>query len=213
MGFWMVRWFKEQFGDQERREAEQTGVTPESLLDKLVDEVPPGAMGLMLKPYWGRDIDPGPEAKGSIVGFGEVHTRAHLYRALLEGIAYELREGAERIERRSSRRLQVLRACGGGARSETVMQITANIFDCPVERPHTVETSGLGAAILVATSLDWYASVRLASLAMTRVGHRVEPDAETHAVYEKLYRRVYRKLYKRLKPLYRDIREITGYPD
>jgi sugar (pentulose or hexulose) kinase len=212
-GFWMVNWFKEQFGHEEIQAADEAGVTAESLLDKLVDEVPPGSLGLMLQPYWGRDIDPGPEAKGSIVGFGEVHTRAHLYRALLEGIAYALRDGAERIERRSSRRLQVLRACGGGARSETVMQITANIFNCPVERPHTVETSGLGAAVLAATGLGWYDSVRIASNEMTRVGHRVEPDAETHAVYEKLYRRVYRKLYQRLKPLYRDIREITGYPD
>jgi sugar (pentulose or hexulose) kinase len=212
-GFWMVSWFKEQFGLEERQRAEATGVTAESLLDELVAEVPPGSLGLMLQPYWGHDADAGPEAKGAIIGFGDVHTRAHLYRALLEGVAFELRHGAERIERRSSRRLQVLRACGGGARSETVMQITADIFDCPVERPHTVETSGLGAAVLAAYALGWYPSVRVASNAMTRVGHRIEPDKTNHAVYDKLYRRVYRRLYKRLAPLYRDIREITGYPD
>lgn len=212
-GFWMVNWFKEQFGLEERQRAEATGVSAESLLDELVDEVPPGSLGLMLQPYWGHDIDPGPEAKGAIIGFGDVHTRAHLYRALLEGVAYELRDGAERIERRSSRRLQALRACGGGARSETVMQITADIFNCPVERPHTVETSGLGAAVLAAYALDWYPSVRVATREMTRVGHRVEPNAGNHTVYDKLYRRVYRRLYRRLVPLYRNIREITGYPE
>jgi sugar (pentulose or hexulose) kinase len=212
-GFWMVSWFKDQFGLEERQRAEAAGVTAESLLDELVADVPPGSLGLMLQPYWGNDIDSGPEAKGSIIGFGDVHTRAHLYRALLEGVAYELRHGAERIERRSSRRLQVLRACGGGARSDTVMQITADIFDCPVERPHTVETSGLGAAVLAAYGLGWYPSVRVATNEMTRVGHRIEPDKDNHAVYEKLYRRVYQRLYKRLAPLYRDIREITGYPD
>ncbi|WP_376694659.1 FGGY-family carbohydrate kinase [Wenzhouxiangella sp. EGI_FJ10305] len=212
-GFWMVSWFKEQFGLEERQRAEASGVSAESLLDELVDEVPAGSLGLMLQPYWGHDIDPGPEAKGAIIGFGDVHTRAHLYRALLEGVAYELRSGAERIERRSSRRLQALRACGGGARSDTVMQITADIFNCPVERPHTVETSGLGAAILAAYALGWYPSVRVATKEMTRVGHRIEPNPDNRAVYEKLYRRVYRRLYKRLAPLYHDIREITGYPD
>jgi len=212
-GFWMVSWFKQQFGLAERQRAEAAGVTAESLLDELVADVPPGSLGLMLHPYWGSDIDTGPEAKGSIIGFGDVHTRAHLYRALLEGVAYELRLGAERIERRSSRRLQVLRACGGGARSNTVMQITADIFNCPVERPHTVETSGLGAAVLAAFGLGWYPSVRVATNEMTRVGHRIEPDPDNHAVYEKLYRRVYRRLYRRLAPLYREIRDITGYPD
>ncbi len=212
-GFWMVRWFKEQFGLEERQRAEAAGVTAESLLDELVAEVPPGSLGLMLQPFWSSDVDAGPEAKGAIVGFGDVHTRAHLYRALLEGVAFELRHGAERIERRSSRRLQVLRACGGGARSDAVMQITADIFNCPVERPHTVETSGLGAAVLAACGLGWYPSVRVAINEMTRAGHRIEPDADSHAIYEKLYRRVYRRLYRRLAPLYRDIREITGYPD
>ena len=59
-------------------------------------------MGLTLQPYWSPGVRiPGPEAKGAIIGFGDVHTRAHVYRAILEGLAYALREGAERTERRS----------------------------------------------------------------------------------------------------------------
>ena len=54
-------------------------------------------MGLMLQPTWSPGVRvPGPEAKGAIIGFGDVHTRAHLYRAILEGLAYALREGGER---------------------------------------------------------------------------------------------------------------------
>ena len=61
-------------------------------------------MGLMLQPYWTPGIRvPGREAKGGIIGFGDVHTRAHVYRAILEGLAYALREGKERIERRGGR--------------------------------------------------------------------------------------------------------------
>jgi sugar (pentulose or hexulose) kinase len=98
-GYWMVNWFKEQFGLNERLAAEQLGVSPESLFDELVNSVPPGAMGLMLQPYWTPGIKiPGPEAKGAMIGFGDVHNRAHMYRAILEGLAYALREGKERIE-------------------------------------------------------------------------------------------------------------------
>jgi sugar (pentulose or hexulose) kinase len=96
---------------------------------------------------------PGPEAKGAIIGFGDVHTRAHLYRAMLEGLAYALREGKERIERRNGQKIQRLRVAGGGSQSDAAMQLTADIFGLPAERPHTCETSGLGAAITAMVGL------------------------------------------------------------
>jgi sugar (pentulose or hexulose) kinase len=211
-GFWMVSWFKREFGLHERRLAKEMGVSPESLFDRLVEQVPAGAMGLMLQPYWGRDIVPGPEAKGSIIGFGEVHTRAHLYRAILEGIVYALREGNEAIERKGGRKLESLRISGGGSQSDAAMQITADVFGRPVERAHTFETSGLGAAIVTATGLGYYPNLEKAMQAMTRPGQRFEPDPATGPVYDQLYREVYQKLYPRLAPLYRAIRDITGYP-
>ncbi|MFU8877810.1 MAG: FGGY-family carbohydrate kinase [Wenzhouxiangellaceae bacterium] len=211
-GFWMVSWFKREFGLEERRLAEELGVSPESLFDRLVEQVPPGAMGLMLQPYWGRDIVPGPEAKGAIIGFGEVHTRAHLYRAILEGIVYGLREGGDAIERRGGRKLTALRVSGGGSQSDAAMQISADVFGLPAERPHTFETSGLGAAVVAAIGLGLFPDFEQAMRAMTRPGQRFEPDPATRPVYDELYRRVYRRLYPRLAPLYRAIREITAYP-
>ena len=96
-GYWMVEWFKRQFGSREVQLAEELGVTPEALFDDLLRETPAGSMGLVLQPYWSPGVRiPGPEAKGAIIGFGDVHTRAHLYRAILEGLAYALREGGER---------------------------------------------------------------------------------------------------------------------
>ena len=100
-GYWMVNWFKEQFGHLEQMAGAELGMAPEAMFDRLVNAVPPGSMGLMLQPYWSPGIRvPGPEAKGAMIGFGDVHTRAHMYRAILEGLAYALREGKERIERR-----------------------------------------------------------------------------------------------------------------
>ena len=73
----------------------------------------------MLQPYWSPGVrQPGPEAKGSIIGFGDVHTRSHIYRAILEGLAYALREGKEKIEKRSGVKIRKLRVAGGGPQSD-----------------------------------------------------------------------------------------------
>lgn len=212
-GFWMVSWFKKEFGLREQRIAEQQGIEPEALFDELVRTVPPGSMGLMLQPYWSPGVrQPGPEAKGAIVGFGDVHTRAHMYRAILEGLAYALREGKERIEKRSGVPIRTLRVAGGGSQSDAAMQLTADIFGLPAERPHTYETSGLGAAIDAAVGLGLHRDFDSAVAAMTRVGECFYPDPDTHALYNRLYSEVYLEMYPRLQPIYRRIRDITGYP-
>jgi sugar (pentulose or hexulose) kinase len=195
-GYWMISWFKEQFG---------------TWGDELVEAVPPGAMGLLLQPYWSPGLKM-PEAKGAIVGFGDVHTRAHVYRAILEGIAYALRDGKERIERRSGTPIAALRVCGGGSQSDAALQLTSDIFDLPASRPHVYETSGLGAAIDAAVALKLHASFPSAVAAMSRTERTFEPDAARSALYDRLYRRVYRRMYERLQPLYTAIRDITGYP-
>ena len=212
-GFWMVSWFKREFGLREQKLAEQKGIEPEALFDELVNAVPPGSMGLMLQPYWSPGVrQPGPEAKGSIIGFGDVHTRAHVYRAILEGLAYALKEGKERIEKRSGQAIKRLRVAGGGSQSDAAMQLTADIFGLPAERPHTYETSGLGAAIDAAVGLGLHPDFDTAVRAMTRTGRVFEPNPEASALYQRLYREVYQDMYPRLQPLYKKIREITGYP-
>jgi sugar (pentulose or hexulose) kinase len=185
----------------------------EALFDTLVNQVPPGSMGLMLQPYWSPGVKvPGPEAKGAIIGFGDVHTRAHLYRAILEGVAYSLREGKERTERRSGIPITELRVAGGGSQSDAALQLTADIFGLPTARPHVYEASGLGAAIDAAVGLGLHPSFETAVQRMTRIGQAFEPDPNSREIYEGLYQRVYKAMYARLKPLYEEIQEITGYP-
>ena len=212
-GFWMVSWFKQEFGFPEQRMAEARGVEVEALFDALVAQAPAGAMGLVLQPYWSPGLKiPGPEAKGAIIGFGDVHTRAHIYRAILEGLAYALRECKERTERRSGVPITELRVAGGGSQSDAAMQLTADVFGLPAARPHLYETSGLGAAIDAAVGLGLHRDFATAVAEMTRIGRVFEPDPKTRELYDGLYQRVYKKMYERLKPLYDEIREITGYP-
>lgn len=213
-GFWMVSWFKEQFAHIEQQIADERGVVAETIIDELLHQAPPGSMGLILQPYWSPGIKvPGPEAKGAVIGFGDVHNRAHLYRAILEGLAYALREGKERQEKRSGVDITELRVAGGGSQSDTAMQITADIFGLPTARPHVYETSGLGAAIDAAVGLKLHSSFKKAVEEMTHIGRFFEPELSTHRIYNQLYQRVYKQMYKKLKPLYEEIRSITGYPD
>lgn len=210
-GFWMVSWFKEEFGLVEKREAERRGVEPEALFDELLNTVPPGSEGLILQPYWSPGLKiPGPEAKGAVIGFGDVHNRAHFYRSIIEGLAYSLREAAERTEKRSHVPITSLRVAGGGSQSPGAMQITADIFGLPVSRPHVYEASGLGAAIDVAVGLKLHPNFNAAVGEMTHLGDTFMPDQEHHKMYSQLFNRVYKRMYKQLKPLYKDIKEIIN---
>jgi sugar (pentulose or hexulose) kinase len=170
-------------------------------------------MGLTLQPFWSPGVRmPGPEAKGSIIGFGDVHTRAHIYRAILEGLAYALKEGAIRTQKRNKVKIEKLRVSGGGSQSRVAMQLTADIFDLTAEKPHTNETSALGAAIDAAVGLGLHSDFKSAVKAMTRVGEVYHPIAANREAYGQLFEKVYMRMYDRMKPLYDDIRDITGYP-
>jgi sugar (pentulose or hexulose) kinase len=212
-GFWMVSWFKREFGQPEQHRAGELGVEVEELFDELVNSVPPGSMGLTLQPFWSPGLRvPGPEAKGAVIGWGDVHTRAHLYRSILEGLAYALREGAERTSRRSGVEVSEVRVAGGGSQSLAALQITADIFGLPVTRPHLYEASGLGAAIDAAVGLGLHPDFATAITEMTRIGSIFEPNLTHHRIYDELYNRVYLRMYGRLRPLYEQIRDVCGYP-
>ena len=211
-GYWMISWFKREFGLKEQQIAAQQNLVTETLFEDLLKQVPAGSMGLVLQPFWNPGIrTPGPEAKGAIIGFGDVHTRAHIYRAIIEGIGYALREGKELSEKKSKCNITKLMVSGGGSQSDEVMQITADIFGMPVQRPHTFETSGLGAAINAAVGVGWFNSYETAVENMTHDGKLFTPIAANKKVYDALYCDVYSKMYARLNPLYRGIRNIIGH--
>ena len=208
-GFWMVSWFLEQFGDAERRQAAERGVPAETLLDELLVQTEPGAGGLVLQPFWNPvSGETGPEGRGSIVGFKDFHTRAHVYRALVEGLAFALRSGKERIERRTKTPVSCIRLSGGGAQSDQVAQIVADVLNLPVERFDDCEASGRGAAMVGAAAMGWYPSIAAAGEAMVGETHRITPDPRAAKRYETLYDGQYRPLYGKLKSLFE--RQLTA---
>ncbi len=211
-GLWLVSWFKEEFGLHERQLAHATQASPEELLEELLKEVPAGSKGLICHPNWAPALGQSRATKGAIIGFGEVHTRAYVYRAIIEGLVYALREGAELTERKNKLAITDVVATGGGSKSDAILQITADVFGRPVHRPHTSETSLLGAAMVAAVGLKLMPDFATAVAAMTRVAASFEPESANRTLYDDLYSRVYKGMYKQLLPLNEQIRAITGYP-
>lgn len=210
-GYWMISWFKREFAMKEVLEAKKLNVTPESLLDKHLKKVPPGSHGLILQPYWGAGIKK-PEAKGAIIGFGDIHTRVHIYRAIIEGINYALLEGIENIQKKSEVHMNYVVLTGGGSSSDEICQITADVLNRPVYRVQTHETSGLGAAIASYVALGIYTSFDEAVRNMVHYKDEFKPDGRNTEIYSQLYNKVYKKMYPRMKKLYQNIMDITKYP-
>ena len=200
-GFWMVNWFLKEFGAYKIDDVVTAEVKPDEY-DEQLEIIPPGSDGLLLQPYWGSPLEP-PEVKGAIIGFSDHTTRAHMYKAMIEGIAFELRVAKERFEKRLGHSFRAVRISGGGSRSEEVCQLFADLLGCPVETLHTEETSSLGAAMGGFLSLGVYKNTAEAVKAMVRVKKVFQPRKEKTAAYDTIYKEAYKDLYKALKKTYR----------
>jgi sugar (pentulose or hexulose) kinase len=212
-GYWMLTWFKNEFGYQEVLEAEARGIAAEEILDRYLEETDPGAMGLVVQPHWGGALD-APYAKGAMIGFGEVHTKAHIYRGIIEGLGFALRDAKENMERAGELEITRVGVSGGGSQSDEICRITANIFNLPLAKGKTHEASGLGAAIITATGVGMFSSLEEATECMAKTDRVFTPDPETAEMYRNMYERVYRKMTcEPLEHLHAEIRAITGYPE
>jgi len=209
-GFWMISWFKKEFAHKEVQEAKKLGIPAEEVLNKCLERTSPGAMGLIVQPYWGPGLDH-PDAKGAMIGFGDVHKKDHVYRAVIEGLGFALWEGMEKIQKKTGVSIEKAAVSGGASQSDEICRITADIFNIPMVKGQTHETSGLGAAILVAKGLGWFSSLDEAVDNMVHIRKTFEPNGKHVKIYKALYSRVYSKMYSALEPLYSEIRNITGY--
>lgn len=211
-GFWMITWFKNEFAHREVIEAKALGIAAEEVLDRHLAATTPGAMGLVVQPYWGPGLEH-PCAKGAMIGFGDIHTKAHIYRAVIEGLGFALKDGLETMERRGKFSAKKAAVSGGASQSDEICKITADIFNLPMVKGRTHETSGLGAAIITAFGLGIFSSVEEAMGSMVVQERVFNPDSGNVEIYKNLYSRVYQRIFRALEPLYREIQSITGYPE
>jgi xylulokinase len=165
------------------------------------EQWPPGAEGLIFLPYLQGERTPhaDPNARGAFVGLTLRHDRGALVRAVLEGVAYGLRDSLELL-RGLGVEADVGRASGGGARSDLWLRIVATVFDLPLERPVVEEGSAYGAALLAGVATGSFADVHEAVEACVRTTGRIEPEPAWREAYEAGYAR-FRALYPALRPL------------
>ncbi len=207
-GFWLLTWFVKEFGAEERIEAQKQGISAEQLLDKHIEKISPGCDGLLLQPYWTPGVI-NPTSKGAVLGFADYHTHYHFYRAIIEGICFELYNSLKHMEKRSKIKIDELFVAGGGARSDIVCQITADIFGLPVKRIQTHEACSIGSAMVAFISLGVFGNYEEAIKNMVHERDVFLPDKETNEKYMALYNGAYNKIFSRLEPIYRKIIKIT----
>ena len=177
-------------------------VAPEATFDELVAEAerwPPGVKGLTFLPYLAGERTPhtDPDARGAFAGLSVRHDRGALVRAVLEGVAYGLRDSLELL-RELGVRPEVGRAVGGGARSRLWTRILASVLGTPLELPEVDEGTAYGAALLGGVAGGVFRDVHEAVGACVRVCEVVEPDSAWRDAYEDGYRR-FRALYPSLR--------------
>jgi xylulokinase len=165
--------------------------------------LPPGAEGLVLLPYWNSAMNPhwDAHARGAVIGWRGSHRPAHLLRAILEGIAFELRLQLEAVENALGTAIRELALMGGGSRSRLWCQVIADVCNRPAVTVPEPEAAALGAAMLAAAGVGIHASAEQAAEHMRPALQEpaFQPDAEHAARYDDLYRQVYRPLYPALR--------------
>jgi xylulokinase len=179
-------------------------IAPGVEFDRLVAEAepwPPGAEGLLFLPYLAgeRTPHPDPDARGAFVGLGLRHDRGALVRAVLEGVAFGLRECLDLV-RELGASPDYARVSGGGARSDLWLQIVASALELPMERVAVDEGAAFGAALLGGVAAGVWPDVDTAVAATVRPQARIEPVAEWVDVCRERSQ-AYRELYPALRPL------------
>lgn len=191
-----LRWFRDQFG--------AIGEDSCDSYDRLTKEasvISSGCEGLIWTPYLMGERTPhlDPFARAALVGLTASHTRAHIVRAILEGVAFSLRDALE-IFNEIGVQVEEIRLGGGGARSSLWRQIQADVYGQPVNTVAAEEGAAFGAALLAGVAVGMWSSVDAACDAVVRIADHVEPNADSLRILASQYER-FKQIYPALKPI------------
>lgn len=184
-----LRWFRDAIGTAELERQKAGGMSAYQALDRLAAQSPAGSKGLLYLPYLATAASPrwNADARGAFLGLSFSHDRADLTRAVLEGVALEIRDMIEQWHR-AGMRVDRLRLGGGAARSALWRQIQADVYGRPVELLEHDDSTGLGAALLGGVGAGVFTSIEEGVAAMVRTAAVVEPDCRRRERYSDLYR-------------------------
>jgi len=205
-----LMWFRDAFCQAEGEEAERRGISTYELLGQMASAVPPGSEKLLFAPWLSGERAPGLDhyARGAFVGLSMGHTKAHLARAVMEGVAFHIRWILEAMEA-IGLPIRQANAIGGGSTSPVWTQIISDITGRTLHVvEHPLEAGAIGAALAVAVGMGIYPNMEAVD-GLIRIERVVEPQGEAgSARYDALYHE-YRALYEALAPIFRRIHEVS----
>lgn len=204
-----LRWVRDQLMDSEVQAAQRLGKDPYDLITRLAETVPPGSQGLIFHPYLMGERSPiwNANARGSFFGLSLNHTKAHLVRAVLEGILLNLSLVLQALEDFTGK-AERIQATGGFARSAFWRQMMADVFDREVIVPEQYESSCLGAAVLGLYALEAICSFDIVS-EMIGETYRHQPIASHVETYKKIFP-IYSRILEKVKGEYQSLADCSN---
>lgn len=194
-----LKWFRDNFCTSEKETAKLMGVDEYYLMDKEAEKIPVGADRLLYLPYLMGERTPhlDPNARGMFFGLSAIHGKSHMLRAVLEGVAYSLRDCVE-VFREMNINVNDMMACGGGGTSPLWRQMLADLYACDVKTVASKEGPALGVGILALTGSGVYSSVQEACANIIKTDKVQAPINDNIPKYEKYYQ-LYREIYPAIK--------------
>jgi ribulokinase len=201
----ILNWFKRNFAGDLALEAQARGVSVYRLLDEEAARIAPGADGLIVLDYFQGNRTPHTDssARGVMFGLSLQATRAHVFRAVMEGIAYGMQDILATFAHNQCEVSRVI-ACGGATHSPLFMQIYADVIGKTIFTTRVAEASLLGSAVAAAVGAGLYPSLQTASQRMVKLSGSYSPDPARHQQYQ-FYVRQYQVMYRQLKGMMRDV--------
>ncbi|WP_235179285.1 FGGY-family carbohydrate kinase [Bacillus cihuensis] len=181
-GMWTVSWFKKLIGEELVTEARKLAVSEEEYLNRKAQNVPEGSDGLITILDW-LSTPSEPYRKGIMIGFDQRHTKYHIYRSILEAIAFNIKNNIDDMLAEIDVTLNDLVVIGGGSKSDVMMQIIADLFGMPVHRREGSSSACLGAAICVCQHLSIYKDLYEAANKMVKTQKTFLPNQKNHILY------------------------------
>lgn len=197
-----LSWFRDELGEPEVGEAARAGRDPYQLLDETASQAPPGCEGLVFLPYLTgeRTPHPDPDARGVLYGIDLTKKRAHVVRAVMEGVVFGLADSVSLMLETGVEMHSVVSG-GGGSRSELWRRMQADVFGMPIAAAGEPESAMLGAALLGGVAGGVFEDVAQACANAVNNDEPIEPDPETREAYSSSYD-TFRRLYPALRPIW-----------
>jgi len=203
------QWTRDQLALLEKETAARLGISSYELINLQIENVAPGSEGVFFLPYLLGERSPrwNPYARGAFIGLTIRHSRAHMFRAVLEGVTMNLRVILDAF-RNQGTNIDAMRVIGGGARGRVWNQIMADLYGMPVHRLAILEeATSMGAALVGGVGVGLYPNFDMIET-MNEIAETIQPNPENSAIYEKTYP-IFNQLYEALVPAYEAIAQLS----